>query len=128
MVKRGPRYARQSAYLNLTRVTSSLTAAIKVEEKALQLDDVSLPQGCTGEADSACRFSFFRREKTEFRGERLSFEMLVELPHNPPSRSIYKIRSHGCVVDLGSVLRIDETKGAPLASLQCRRYLARNAR
>ena len=41
--------------------------------------------------------------------------MLVELPHNPSSRPIYKIRSHSCVVDLGSVLRIDETKGAPLA-------------
>ena len=41
--------------------------------------------------------------------------MLVELPHNPSSRPIYKIKSHGCVVDLGSVLRIDETKGTPLA-------------
>ena len=34
--RRGPRNARQSAYLNLRRVTSSFTAAIKVEEKALQ--------------------------------------------------------------------------------------------
>ena len=62
-VNRGPRNARQSAYLNLTRVTLSLTAAIKVGEKALLLDDGSLAQGWTGKADSACRFSFFRREK-----------------------------------------------------------------
>ena len=115
LVKRGPRNARQGAYLNLKRVISSLAAAVKVEEIALQLDDVSLPQGWTGEADSAYRFSFFRRENKEFRDERLSLEMLVELPHNPSSRPIYKIRSHGCVVDLGSVLRIDETKGAPPA-------------
>ncbi|XP_068726810.1 uncharacterized protein [Montipora capricornis] len=115
-VKRGPRNARQSGYLNLKRVTPSFTAAAKVKEMALQLNDVSLPQGWTGEADNAYRFSFFRREKREFRGERLSLEMLVELPHNEAScRPIYKIRSHGCVVDLGSVLRIDETKGAPLA-------------
>ncbi|XP_068687200.1 uncharacterized protein [Montipora foliosa] len=114
-VKRGPRNARQRAYLNLKRVTSSLTAAVKVEEMALQLDDVSLPQGWTAEARSAYRFSFFRREKTEFRGERLSLEMLVELPHNEASsRPNYKIKSHGCVLDLGSLLRIDETRGAPL--------------
>ena len=102
LVKRGPRNARQSAYLNLKRVTSNLTDAVQVEEMALQLDDVSLPRGWTVEADSAYSFTFFRRGKSEFRVQRLSLEMLVELPLNPSSRPIYKVRSHGCVVDLGS--------------------------
>ena len=102
-VKRGPRNNRQAAYLNLKKTEGQKENPS--HSVGLALDDMSLPQGWTGECVRQGHYIFSRKERKEFNAELLTLELSVELP--PSSDAIYLIRSHGCVTDLGSVLQIN---------------------
>ena len=102
-VRRGLRNNRQAAYLNLKRAEGqeeNLSRSV-----GLALDDMSLPQGWTGECARQSHYIFSRKERKEYNAQRLTLELSVELP--PSSDPIYLIRSHGCVTDIGSVLQIN---------------------
>ena len=103
VVKCGPRNNRQAAYLNMKKAEG--------HEKNLRhsvgfaLDDMSLPQGWTGECLRQGHYIFSKKERKEFNAQRLTLELSVELP--PSSDAIYLIKSHACVTDLGSLLQIN---------------------
>ena len=69
------------------------------------MDDISLPEGWTGECLCQGYYVFSRKEKKEYNAQRLTLELSVELP--PSSDAVYHVRSHGCVTDLGTVLKIN---------------------
>ena len=102
-VKRGPRNNRHVAYLNLKKAEGQ--EKNPSHSVGLALDDMSLPQGWTGECVRQGHYIFSRKERKEFNAQHLTLELSVELP--PSSDAIYSIRSHGCVTDLGSVLQIN---------------------
>lgn len=102
-VKRGPRSNRQTAYVNLKKVEGNG----KRIHSVLATDDISLPEGWMAECLRQGYYVFSRKEKQEFNAQRLTLELSVDLP--PSSDPVYHISSHGCVTDLGTVLKINSS-------------------
>ena len=99
-----------SAYLNLKRIVQQSSTA-NFPSLAELSQDVNVP-GWHVESNRQNQVTFFKREKGEFEGQRLTLELdvQVQLSQQWPLATKYLLKSHNCETDLGVLLKLPEVK------------------
>lgn len=109
--KKGPRNNRRRAFLNLR--LKNKTTENKTDDKPMHsnyfsvvelVHGMELPDGWNLEYSNEYLFTFFRREKMEFNAQRITLEVLIELPKEPCFSPTYTIKAHSCQIDLREIL------------------------
>ena len=105
-MKRGPRKYRRIAYLNLKRKMEQ-TSTAKFPSLAELSKEINVP-GWQVENDDKYRVSFFRREKNEFQGQRITLELQVQSSQQQPLATKVILKSHNCITNLSALLKIPQ--------------------